>query len=104
MTALADAVAELGTCLPEAQARTHIPDTEATTGPRGKPGSRPPWNSPVAMVLLDALEGARQLEAMWRSDLAGHAVRVRPMAAPGARWPRSCAWPKPSAKANAATP
>jgi hypothetical protein len=86
MTPLADLeerVDDLRDWLPEAQARTHIPDTETTTGPRGKPGSRPPWNSAVAMVLLDALQGARQLEAMWRSDLAGHAVPLRPIAATG---------------------
>ena len=77
MTALADACADLAAALPRAQALTHIPDTDGTTS-RSAPGSRPPWNPAAATALLDALEGARQLEASWRSGV------VRPMRVTGA--------------------
>ncbi len=77
MTALAEACAELATWLPRAQALTTHPDTDGTTG-HAQPSSRPPWNSAAADALLDAVEGARQLEAAWRS---GHR---RPAAATGA--------------------
>jgi len=77
VTALAEACAELATWLPHAQALTTIPDTDGTTG-HAQPSSRPPWNSAAADALLDAVEGARQLEAAWRS---GHR---RPPAATGA--------------------
>ena len=77
MTALADACADLARALPQAQALTTIPDTTPATG-RTRPASRPPWNPQAAMVLLDALEGARQLEAAWRNRPR------RPMAHTGA--------------------
>ena len=77
MTPLEECVNDLAAALPRAQALTHIPDTDGTTS-RSAPGSRPPWNPAAATALLDALEGARQLEASWRSGV------VRPMAATGA--------------------
>src|SRR5258708_21777136 len=75
--AVRDAVDELTRWLPAAQALTTQPDADGTRG-RGPPASRPPWNGAAAMVLLDAVEGTRRLEAAWRS---GHR---RPVAAIGA--------------------
>src|SRR5258708_28051606 len=75
--AVRDAVDELTRWLPAAQALTTQPDADGTRG-GGQPASRPPWNGAAAMVLLDAVEGARQLEASWRS---GHR---RPVSATGA--------------------
>lgn len=82
MTALAEACADLAAALPRAQALTAIPDTDGTTS-RGQPSSRPPWNPAAAAALLDALEGARRLEAAWRSEAAGRPVPRRPMAMTG---------------------
>src|SRR5215472_2508452 len=36
----------------------------------GKPGSRPPWNSAVALVITDVHAGARDLERQFRFHLA----------------------------------
>src|SRR5258708_27365563 len=77
VTALADACAELAAWLPAAEALITAPDTQGSTG-RGQPSSRPPWNAAAAMALLDAAEGARRLEASWRSG------RLRPSSATGA--------------------
>lgn len=66
MSALADACAELARWLPAAEALVTQPDADGTSG-HGQPSSRPPWNSAAAEALLGALEGARQLEASWRS-------------------------------------
>ena len=66
MTTVDDACAELRDILPEAQARTHIPDTDGTTT-RAAPSSKPPWNAAVTETLLTAVEGIRQLEASWRT-------------------------------------
>jgi hypothetical protein len=77
VTALADACAELAAWLPAAEALITQPDADGSTG-RGQPSSRPPWNGAAADALLDAAEGARQLEAAWRSG------RRRPIAATGA--------------------
>lgn len=82
MTALADAVAGLADALPQAQARTTIPDTDGTLG-HTKPGSRPPWNPQVANALYDALEGVRRLETAWRTAAAGRPVVPYPAAATG---------------------
>ena len=75
--AVRDAVDELTRWLPAAQALTTTPDADGTRS-RGQPSSRPPWNAAAAMVLLDAVEGARRLEAAWRSG------RRRPVSATGA--------------------
>ncbi len=77
MTALADACAELAAWLPAAEALITAPDAQGSAG-RGQPSSRPPWNAAAAMALLDAAEGARQLEASWRSGV------LRPYSATGA--------------------
>ena len=77
MTALADACAELAAWLPAAEALITAPDTQGSAG-RGQPSSRPPWNAAAAMALLDAAEGARRLEASWRSGV------LRPYSATGA--------------------
>jgi hypothetical protein len=77
VTAVDEACADLAAVLPLAQALLHLPDHDGTTS-RTQPTSRPPWNSQAADALLDAAEGARQLEAAWRS---GHR---RPYAATGA--------------------
>ena len=82
MTALADACHDLARALPRAQALTATPDTDGHTR-RTAPASRPPWNQAAAAALLDAAEGARQLEAAWRSHAAGRPVPVRPMAMTG---------------------
>ena len=83
VTALADACADYAAAVPLAQALTHIPDTDGSAG-RGQPASRPPWNPAAATALLDALDGARQLEAAWRSQAAGRPVPRRAMAHTGA--------------------
>ncbi len=70
-------IAELEPALCAAQALTTQPDADGSRG-RGQPSSRPPWNSQAAHALLDAVEGARRLEAAWRS---GHR---RPVSATGA--------------------
>ncbi len=75
--AVRDAVDELTRWLPAAQALTAQPDADGTRG-RGQPSSRPPWNGAAAHALLDAVEGARRLEAAWRSG------RRRPVSATGA--------------------
>jgi hypothetical protein len=77
VTALEECVGELEYWLPRAQALTHIPDTTPSPG-RARPASKPPWNSSAAMAVLDAAEGARQLEAAWRAG------RLRPISATGA--------------------
>ncbi len=77
MDDLTGAGADLARWLPVAEALITEPDADGTRG-RGQPASRPPWNGAAAMVLLDAVEGARQLEASWRS---GHR---RPVSATGA--------------------
>ena len=82
MTAFADACHDLARALPRAQALTATPDTDGHTR-RTAPASRPPWNQAAATALLDAAEGARQLEAAWRSHAAGRPVPVRPMAMTG---------------------
>lgn len=82
MTPLADACAELAAWLPAAEALIAEPDIQPAIG-RAQPSSKPPWNAAAATALLDALEGARQLEALWRSDAAGRLVTVRPMSATG---------------------
>ena len=76
MTTVTQAVTDLTTWLPHAQALTHQPDTVATSI-RGKPGSRPPWNPAVANALLDALEGIRRLEQAMRSQVANRHVTIR---------------------------
>ena len=83
MTALADACADYAAAVPLAQALIAVPDTDGSSG-RGQPSSRPPWNPAAATALLDALEGARQLEAAWRSQTAGRPVPRRAMAHTGA--------------------
>ena len=83
MTALADACADYAAAVPLAEALIHIPDADGASG-RGQPSSRPPWNGAAATALLDALEGARRLEAAWRSEAAGRAVPVLPMRMTGA--------------------
>jgi len=75
--AVRDAAGELLYWLPAAEALITAQDAQGHAG-RGQPSSRPPWNPQAASALLDALEGARRLEASWRSG------RVRPMAATGA--------------------
>ena len=75
--AVRDAVGELTRWLPAAQALTAQPDADGTRG-RGQPTSRFPGNSAAFNVVTDATEGARQLEASWRS---GHR---RPVSATGA--------------------
>ena len=55
-----DACAGLAEALPIAAALTPQPDRDGTTT-RGKPGSKPPWNTEAANALFDALEGVRRL-------------------------------------------
>lgn len=82
MTPLAEACADFSEAVPLAEALIHIPDTDGSSG-RGQPASRPPWNPAAATALLDALEGARQLEQAWRSQAAGRPVPRRAMAHTG---------------------
>jgi hypothetical protein len=82
VTELADACAELREALPLAEALITAPDADGTAG-RCQPSSRPPWNQAAAAALLDAVDGARRLEATWRSDAAGRMVVVRPASAMG---------------------
>lgn len=83
MTALADALADIGEWLPRAAALTASPDT-APTGPGGKPGSRPPWNQAAAGALWDALGVIADTEAMFRFLVTGHPGTRRPASATGA--------------------
>lgn len=83
MTALADALADIGEWLPRAAALTASPDT-APTGPGGKPGSRPPWNQASANALWDALAVIADTEAMFRFLVTGHPGTRRPASATGA--------------------
>src|SRR5258707_6593850 len=77
MDDLTGACADLARWLPVAETLITEPEADGTRG-RGQPSSRPPWNGAAAMVLLDAVEGVRRLEAAWRS---GHR---RPVSATGA--------------------
>ena len=73
----ADACADLAAALPQAAALLTEPDRDGTTL-RGKPGSRPPWNSEAANALFDALEGMLRLEASLRYAINGHPGTRRP--------------------------
>lgn len=83
MTALADALADIGEWLPRAAALTASPDT-APTSPGGKPGSRPPWNQASANALWDALAVIADTEAMFRFLVTGRSGQRRPASATGA--------------------
>ena len=73
---LAEARADLETWLPVAAALIAEPDTDATTV-HGKPGSRPPWNAPVAAAILDVHAGVRHLEAGLHAEVTGRPRRPR---------------------------
>ena len=78
MTALSDACADYAAAVPLAEALIAAPDADGTSG-RGQPSSRFPGNSAAFNATMDALEGARQIEAAWRSQAAGHPVPRRAM-------------------------
>src|SRR5260221_7761974 len=77
MSDLPDVCRELAAWLPVVAPLVAEPDVDGSRG-RGQPSSRPPWNQSAANALLDATEGARRLEASWRSG------RRRPVSATGA--------------------
>lgn len=83
MSALADAITDVTQWLPRAAALTAEPDT-APTGPGGKPGSRPPWNSQAANALWDALAVIAETRAMFAYLVHGRVVQAYPYAATGA--------------------
>jgi hypothetical protein len=83
MTAIADAIDDLRTCLPQAAVLVAQPDTGAVTR-GGRPGSRPPWNQQAANALFDALAVIAAVEAMFRFLVTGHTGTPRPASATGA--------------------
>jgi hypothetical protein len=83
VTAIADTVDDLRTCLPQAAVLVAQPDTGAVTR-GGRPGSRPPWNSQAANALFDALAAIADIEAMFRFVVTGHTGTRYPASATGA--------------------
>jgi hypothetical protein len=82
MTAIADAIDDLRTCLPQAAVLVAQPDTGAVTR-GGRPGSRPPWNQAPANAEWDTLGVIADVLAMFRLLVTGHPGERPPASATG---------------------
>ena len=72
LTVLADTSETLTRLLPSLETAARVPASRRPgPGSRGAPGSRPPWNTGPAYVLLDIHYGARALETDLRYVTAG---------------------------------
>lgn len=89
MTALAEACSDLEQWLPRAAALIPERDVAGTVSGRVAPGSRPPWNSGAADLVLEITAGLRDIEAGLLAAASGLPADAA-MARTGS-WSRRCA-------------